>query len=180
MSSSSTPTVSIRQATTERDLASIVNCFRAYTDWLDLDLTFQDYSNELSNLPGKYGPPSGALLLACDSETDKVLGCIALRPIDLQPEYSAGRKSNVRYCELKRLYVYPEARGRRVAKALVAEVLKAAKLAGYEEALLDTLAVMGAAVSLYKSEGFEEVEPYYHNPLSGVIYMSKKLDHSDL
>ncbi|KAH6888184.1 acyl-CoA N-acyltransferase [Thelonectria olida] len=175
-SSTSTPAVSIRQATTEDDLASVARCFRAYTEWLGLDLTFQNYAAELSTLPGKYAPPSGALLLACDSETDQVLGCIALRPIELQPQYKAGRNADVRYCEIKRLYVYPEARGRRVAKTLVAEVIKAARGAGYDEALLDTLAIMGPAVSLYKSEGFLEVEPYYKNPLGGVIYMSKNLE----
>jgi ribosomal protein S18 acetylase RimI-like enzyme len=178
-SSTSTPTVAIRQATTEDDLASIAGCFRAYTEWLGVDLTFQNYAAELSTLPGKYAPPSGALLLACDSESDQVLGCIALRPIELQTEYKTNRNANVRYCELKRLYVYPEARGRRVAKALVAEVIKAARGAGYDEALLDTLATMGSAVSLYKSEGFSEVKPYYHNPLGGVLYMSKNLKLSE-
>ncbi|KAK2751709.1 hypothetical protein CKAH01_17816 [Colletotrichum kahawae] len=104
----------------------IAQCFRAYTEWLNMDLDFQNFSTELSTLPGKYASPKGALLLARDLCTEQVLGCIAMRPIELQPEFRANRKADTRYCELKRLYVYPAARGRSVARALVAEALRIA------------------------------------------------------
>jgi hypothetical protein len=58
----------IRQVTTTEDLLAITNLFKAYTAWLDLDLTFQDFTNELASLPGKYASPSGALLLARSSD----------------------------------------------------------------------------------------------------------------
>ncbi|KAH7176430.1 acyl-CoA N-acyltransferase [Dactylonectria macrodidyma] len=167
--------ISITQATTSADVASIAECFRAYTEWLGLDLTFQNFAKELENLPGAYTPPSGALLLARDSGTGEVLGCIGLRPLQLQQEYKARNPGGVRYCEVKRLFVYPAARGRRVARALVGEALKVAEAEGYGEALLDTLATMKPAIALYESEGFIETEPYYLNPLDGVVYMSKKL-----
>lgn len=168
--------VSIHQATTPADLAAIADCFRAYTEWLGEDLAFQNYAAELDGLPGKYGPPTGALLLARDTATDEVLGCIALRPLQLAPEYRARRQGNVRSCEIKRLFVYPAARGRRVARLLVGEAVKAARREGYQEVLLDTLSRMKPAISLYKSEGFDEVEPYYYNPLDGVLYLAKRIE----
>ncbi|EEU37945.1 uncharacterized protein NECHADRAFT_54718 [Fusarium vanettenii 77-13-4] len=140
-----------------------------------MDLTFQDFATDLSTLPGKYAPPKGALLLACDTETDQVLGCIDLRPIELQPTYKVGREPNTRYCELKRLHVYPEARGRKVARALVTAALQIAQREGYNEALLDTIELMTSAINLYKSMGFREVKPYYSNPGDGFINMSKDL-----
>ncbi|KAH7157978.1 acyl-CoA N-acyltransferase [Dactylonectria estremocensis] len=172
--------ISIAQATTSADLASIAKCFRAYTEWLDLDLTFQNFATELHDLPGKYAPPTGALLLARDCQTDEVLGCIGLRPLDFQQEYRARYPGGVRYCEVKRLFVYPAARGRRVARALVAEALKIAEAEGYGEVLLDTLATMKPAIALYKSEGFIEAEPYYFSPLDGTVYMSKRIGGQNL
>lgn len=142
MASTSNQPVSIGQATTPADLAAIVECFRAYTEWLGEDLAFQDYAAELNGLPGKYAPPSGALLLARDTDTGQALGCIALRPLELAAEYRDSRRrrrdddeddgddgddgnrgdGEVRYCEIKRLFVYPAARGRRLARVLIAEV----------------------------------------------------------
>ncbi|UKZ60732.1 uncharacterized protein TrAtP1_002003 [Trichoderma atroviride] len=167
--------VLVRQATSSADLASVVECFKAYTAWLDEDLTHQNYNAELNGLPGKYASPAGALLLAVDSATDAVLGCIALRPLNLEPVYLESRSKGLRYCELKRLFVYPEARGRRVAKTLLVEAQRRARDGGYDEMLLDTLSKMTAAINLYKSEGFIEVEPYNSSPLQGTLYFARRL-----
>lgn len=170
-----TSSVLVRQATSPTDLASVVDCFKAYTAWLDEDLTHQNYNAELNGLPGKYASPAGALLLAVDSTTDAVLGCIALRPISLESIYLESRSEGLRYCELKRLFVYPEARGRRVAKTLLVEAQKRARDEGYDEMLLDTLSKMAAAINLYKSEGFMQVEPYNSSPLQGTLYFARRL-----
>jgi ribosomal protein S18 acetylase RimI-like enzyme len=167
--------VLVRQATSSADLAAVVECFKSYTTWLDEDLTHQNYNAELSGLPGKYASPAGALLIAVDSTTDSVLGCIALRPINLEPVYLDSRPEGLRYCELKRLFVYPEARGRRVARTLLVEALKRAKAEGYDEMLLDTLSKMTAAINLYRSEGFVDAEPYNSSPLQGTLYFSRRL-----
>ncbi|RMJ18423.1 hypothetical protein CDV36_001894 [Fusarium kuroshium] len=174
-----TPSFTVRQATTPDELTSVVNCFRAYTEWLNMDLTFQDFATELSTLPGKYAPPKGALQLAYDIETGQVLGCIALRPIELQLAYRVGREPDRRYCELKRLYVYPAARGRKVARALATTALQIAQREGYDEVLLDTVELMTSAIKLYRSMGFQEVKPYYNNPGDGFINMSKDLKSLD-
>lgn len=167
--------VLVRQAASAADLAAVIECFKAYTTWLDVDLTYQNYDAELKGLPGKYAPPTGALLIAVDAATDAVLGCIALRPLRLEPVYLASRPTGLRYCELKRLFVYPEARGRQVARTLLAEALKCAQAEGYDEMLLDTLSRMTAAIRLYESQGFEPTEAYYSSPLEGTLYFAKRL-----
>ncbi|OAA43740.1 Acyl-CoA N-acyltransferase [Metarhizium rileyi] len=88
-----------------------------YTDWLDEDISFQNYSEELDNLPRKYAPPAGGLLLAVDDPPGDVLECIAL-PLTLHDDFIHPRQKVHRCCELKRLYVYPKARGRQVARSL--------------------------------------------------------------
>jgi ribosomal protein S18 acetylase RimI-like enzyme len=170
-----TNSVAIRQAAEPSDIAAVKACLRVYTAWLNEDISFQNYAAEFEGLPGKYVPPSGALLVAVDSATDAVLGCIAMRPIEPQPEFLLGREADVRYCEVKRLFVYPEARGRQVARALVREVVGRAAKQGYGEILLDTLARMQPAIKLYTSEGFERTSQYYDTPLRGTVYFSKKL-----
>ncbi|KAJ7765154.1 hypothetical protein B0H14DRAFT_2403134, partial [Mycena olivaceomarginata] len=91
--------------------------FTAYTTWLDLDLTFQNYAAELAALPGTYAPPSGALLLALDTDSSTPFSIIALRPSTYHNPTGDGSASNRRY-KLKRLYTIPEARGRGMARAL--------------------------------------------------------------
>ncbi|UNI18329.1 hypothetical protein JDV02_004603 [Purpureocillium takamizusanense] len=178
--------VVIRQVEAAADIAAAERCFDTYTEWLDMDISFQDYAAERKGLPGKYVPPSGALLLAIDPLSQNVLGCIAMRPIELEPRFLRQRQQQqqqqrspdnaaTRYCEIKRLFVYPEARGRQVSRALVREVTVKARQAGYSEVLLDTMIKMQAAVKLYISEGFEETAPYNASPLDGVMYFSKKL-----
>lgn len=170
-----TPSVLVRQATTSSDVLAVVECFKEYAAWLDEDLTHQNYTAELNGLPGKYAPPAGALFLAVDATADSVLGCIVLRPIILEPLYLESRPTGLRYCELKRLFVYPEARGRQVARTLLVEAVKYAQAAGYDEILLDTLSKMTAAISLYESERFVETEPYNTSPLQGTLYFAKQL-----
>lgn len=167
--------VSVRQATSPEDLEAVIKCFHTYTEWLDEDLTHQNYAAELDQLPGKYAPPTGALLIATDSDSGQTLGCIALRPLELPPDHSKLKSGAIKCCEVKRLFVYPEARGRQVARKLVKEVLQKAEEEGYDEIFLDSLSRMGAAIRLYQSEGFTEVAPYNVSPLDGTVYYSKSI-----
>lgn len=180
----STPTVpqtqnsvSIRQATTPQDIQAFKDCLNAYMEWLDEDVSFQNYDEEKSSLPGAYVPPFGALLLAVDSSSDEVLGCVAIRPLKAshdQSEDSVSEQGHKR-CEMKRLFVYPAARGRQVARLLIRESLVRATEGGYRDVVLDSLPKMTAALALYKSEGFEEISPYYHSPIPGTIFLKKIL-----
>ncbi|CAH0041335.1 unnamed protein product [Clonostachys rhizophaga] len=167
--------VTIRQASEPGDIDEVRKCFQVYTTWLDEDISFQNFDAEFQGLPGKYAPPSGALLLALDSNTGAILGCVAMRPLHLEQQYLSQRQFDAPLCEMKRLFVYPEARGRQVSRALVREVVKRAAEAGYDEILLDTLGKMQAAINLYISEGFEETAPYTFNSLEGAMFFTKKL-----
>ena len=153
----------VEPATTPDDIRAITNLFKDYTAWLDLDLAFQDYATELASLPGKYAPPAGALLIA-RRNSGIPLGCVALRPMD---------KHGI--CEMKRLYLSPEARGLGMGKRLVREVLREAKKIGYERMRLDTLPKMQSAVSLYEKMGFVKIEPYYETPLEGTLFLEVDL-----
>ncbi|KAM3525094.1 hypothetical protein MY4038_007450 [Beauveria bassiana] len=167
--------VLIRQAESPQDLAAVIKCFHTYTEWLDEDLSHQNYASELAGLPGKYAPPTGSLLLAVDSESGAALGCVALRPLELPLNHPKARPEH-RCAEMKRLFVYPEARGRQVARKLLLELLRRAKDQGYREVYLDSLARMEAAIKLYKSEGFLEAEAYNNSPYQGTVYLAKELD----
>lgn len=139
--------------------------FREYAASLGVDLTFQDFDAELAELPGEYGTARGALLLA---RVDGALaGCCALRPLDNADYPNA--------CEMKRLYVRPAYRGLGLGRQLAEAIMDAARLHGYDSVLLDTLDDMEAARTLYEELGFEEVPPYYHNPIAGAHYLKASL-----
>jgi ribosomal protein S18 acetylase RimI-like enzyme len=154
----------ITKVRTAQDIASISKLFTAYTDWLNIDLAYQDFATELSSLPGKYSPPNGELLLAKSTVDNTPIGCVALRP--LVPPSS---------CEMKRLYVAPEGRGLGVGKVLAKEILTTAKALEFEEVKLDTLPHMNAAIGLYTQLGFVRCEKYYDTPIEGTVFLSKQL-----
>lgn len=131
--------------------AAVNGLFREYAASMGLDLSFQGFAEELAGLPGKYAPPEGRLILARVQNADA--GCVALRKIG----------DNT--CEMKRLYVRPGFQGRGIGKALARCVIEEARGIGYRQMLLDTLASMHSAIDLYRSLGFTETAPYYHNPL---------------
>jgi putative acetyltransferase len=139
--------------------------FREYAAQLGVDLCFQNFDAELADLPGEYAAPRGALLLA--TVDGEVAGCGALRALT-DADYPNA-------CEMKRLYVRPAFRrfglGRLLAQALMDRGLQA----GYSNLLLDTLDDMEAARGLYASLGFEEIAPYYFNPIPGAHYLKATL-----
>ena len=149
------------------DLPALTQLFRAYAASLPIDLGYQGFDNELASLPGKYAPPLGALLIARDANGEAV-GCVAMRPLPSAP----GEGS---VCEMKRLYVAPEGRGRGLGKALALAIIEAAGAAGHSEMVLDTLPTMHDAQSLYRALGFSEIAPYYDTPIAGTVFMSLRL-----
>jgi ribosomal protein S18 acetylase RimI-like enzyme len=132
-----------------------------YCRWIDIDLAFQEIDAELAGLPGEYAPPGGILLVA--RAGDRLVGVVAYRRLD------------ARVCEMKRLFVGDEARGRGLARALVLSLLAHATEAGYAEIRLDTLPMMGAAQRLYESLGFHDIAPYYDTPIAGTRFMARAL-----
>lgn len=134
-----------------------------YTDSLHMDLSFQHLEEELSHLERRYVPPYGKIKIAL-TEEGNLAGCVAYHDHD-------GRR-----CEMKRLYVKPDYRGNKGGRLLVEAIIDEARKDGYEEMVLDTFErTMKAAVSLYRALGFTPMEPYYDNPMAGVLYMKKVL-----
>ncbi len=136
--------------------------FLEYGAWLGFSLCFQNFDQELAELPGKYVPPSGRLFLAI--ENDEVAGCVALRQIGDD------------VCEMKRLYVRPAFRGTGLGRKLAEEIIQSAREIGYASMRLDTLpGKMDRAIAMYDSFGFKKIEPYYENPVEGAAFMELKL-----
>lgn len=140
--------------------------FREYAASLDVDLCFQGFEAELAALPGDYAQPGGQLLLA--TVDDELAGCGAFRSL---PDADCANA-----CEMKRLYVRPAFRRFGLGRLLAQRLLDDARRAGYSNMLLDTLDDMESARELYASLGFEEVAPYYFNPIPGAHYLRARLD----
>jgi len=150
---------------TPEELNALRSIFREYADSLQVDLCFQNFESELLELPGEYAEPRGALLMALVDE--ELAGCCALRPLDAVDYANA--------CEMKRLYVRQRFRGSGLGRQLVEAIMDSARLAGYDCMLLDTLDAMENARALYQDQGFEEIPPYYHNPIEGAHYLMVNL-----
>lgn len=136
-----------------------------YAESLSVDLCFQNFAHELQFLPGEYSAPRGALLVAT---VDGIFaGCCAMRPLDSVDYANA--------CEMKRLFVRRDFRGLGLGRLLAEGILDAARLAGYDCILLDTLDDMEAARALYEELGFCDIPPYYFNPIAGAHYLKADL-----
>lgn len=116
-------------------------------------LDIQNYDEEIEHLEMKYGMPYGRLyLIYCD---EKLAGC----------------KIDNQNCEMKRLYIRPEFRGKKLANILVDKIIEDAKKIGYSYMLLDTLPFLQSAIHIYKKFGFYEIESDNDSPMDTSIYM---------
>ena len=150
------------QANSPEQIQEARTLFREYETGLGISLCFQNFEQELANLPGDYQPPDGRLLL-CEHD-GSVAGCIALRK--LEPGI----------CEMKRLFIRPEFRGKGLGKSMVQAIIQEARELGYRNMRLDTLpGRMDKAIALYRSLGFKEISPYYQNPSPETLYMELNL-----
>ncbi|MBK6355972.1 MAG: carbonate dehydratase [Betaproteobacteria bacterium] len=139
--------------------------FRNYAAWLGVDLSYQNFDQEMASLPGAYTAPEGRLFFA--EVNGRPAGCVGVRPL---PD-SEG------VCEMKRLYVDPEQRGHGVGNALALAAIKAAKEIGYRKLIIDTLPSMRMAVKLYRELGFTEAPAYYKTPVEGTMFLALDLEN---
>lgn len=154
--------IKIIQVETLEQIEAARGLFREYEAWFGMNLCFQNFDEEVANLPGKYAAPEGRLYLAYSDE--KLAGCIALRKLEDD------------ICEMKRLFVKDEFRGQKIGIKLIEKLFEEAKNIGYAQMRLDTFpAKMGKAVKLYESYGFREIPPYYHNPYGETLFMELDL-----
>ena len=156
------PSLHATQVESRKQAAEVRELFLEYARSLTFDLCFQSFDEELAGLPGDYAPPDGRLLLA--TFEGQAAGCVALHKIEND------------VCEMKRLYVRPQFRGKGLGKALAERIIHEAREIGYKKLRLDTVEpVMRAAVAMYRQLGFQEIEPYRANPIDGALYMELQL-----
>ena len=149
------------------DLSALRDLFAEYAGWLNVDLTFCNFREELENLPSFYAPPAGCLLLAT-TEAGHPVGCVGVRP--LRPNT----------CEMKRLYLRESARGFGTGYDLAAAAIAFAQSTGlYSEMLLDTLPRLAAAIAIFQKLDFQPIPSYYPNPVPGALFFRKELTSSD-
>lgn len=166
----------IREAQPPHDNQRILELFTAYASSLGIDLTYQNFNDELASLPGKYAAEQGGALLLAQlqpraapakpttaEQDDAIVGCVALR------------RNTDTWCEMKRLYVTPDARKTGAGVKLAQAVIQKARELGYGGIRLDTLPVMVPALTLYRRLGFVEIEKYYETPVEGTIFMGLEL-----
>lgn len=160
-----TPRIELTTADDAQALDAAREIFQEYAQRLGVDLCFQGFEQELAQLPGDYAEPRGGLLLAWVE--GQLAGCGAFRPLD-DVDYANA-------CEMKRLFVRPAYRRFGLGRVLAQALMDRAVQAGYSAMLLDTLDDMEAARGLYASLGFEEIPPYYYNPIAGAHYLKADL-----
>jgi ribosomal protein S18 acetylase RimI-like enzyme len=150
------------QAESGEQIAAVRELFLEYAQSLGFSLCFQSFDKEFAGLPGEYVPPDGGLLLA--THEGAPAGCVALHKLE------AG------ICEMKRLYVRPQFRGKGLGRGLAERVIADARQIGYNRLRLDTVEpMMRAAVAMYRQLGFREIAPYRGNPIEGALYMELQL-----
>jgi putative acetyltransferase len=154
--------LSIFPAQTPAQITQARELFLEYAQSLGFSLCFQNFDQEVANLPGAYAPPKGRLLLAeCEGE---LAACVALHKLE------AGT------CEMKRLYLRPQFRGHGLGRMLAERIIAEARQIGYQRMRLDTVEpVMKDAVAMYCKLGFKPIAPYCANPMAGAIYMELEL-----
>lgn len=158
----SSASFAIQPVRSPEDLKAVIALFYAYAEFLGVDLTYQKFEAEMASMPGHYAPPRGELLLARGMDGAS-LGCVGLRPLDDGT------------CEMKRLYVTPQARGLKLGRALADAIVAEARRIGYSQMRLDTLPKLKAAIALYKNMGFRRIAAYYDTPIVGTMFFSLKL-----
>ena len=145
------------ELTNATDMSIVRELLLEYAAETGIDLEFQGFSEEVSTLPGHYDP------IVIASWSGIPAGCVALRALDRDT------------CEMKRLYVRPAFRGKKVGRALAERIIDAARRAGFKSMRLDTLPSMHSAIAMYESLGFHDIPPYRFNPVEGTRYLELDL-----
>ena len=110
--------IEIVEANTDDLIAKAKELFQEYAESLGFDLCFQNFDQELDDFPGQYSLPMGRLFLALSE--NQPIGCVGLR------SFEKG------FCEMKRLYVRPDFRGRKAGRLLAEATIKAGKVIRYD------------------------------------------------
>ena len=156
-SASNGPLFHVIEADLHRDLQTVLSLYREYIHSTQADLSFQNNEWEFARLADFYDGAGAGIFLALME--GRAVGCAAYRRVDDH------------ICEMKRVYVRPQARGHGIGAALVARVLQAGRASGYRKICLDVLPEFQAALALYRSVGFVPHEPVADNPVPGTAFL---------
>jgi GNAT superfamily N-acetyltransferase len=103
--------------------------------------------------PRELGPPNGVFLVGFDADGTAVCG--------------GGIKDlGDGACEIKRMYVVPQARNAGVGRALLEALEDAARELGFEHARLDTGPRQERSRLMYRAAGYEPIENFNGNPIA--------------
>lgn len=149
--------IEIVKATSPGDVAAVKELFLEYADFLNVDLCFQGFAEEMATFPDAYE-------------------VLFLARVDGEPAAAIGLKDlGERVCEMKRLYARSNFHGLGLGGRLCDRLVDEARSRGYRVMRLDTLQRLEAAVALYRKRGFVEIKQYCENPEDDVIYMELTL-----
>jgi putative acetyltransferase len=143
----------VRHAESQRDFQAIANLMRDFVEWhydrhaADRHIIDRYFDPGKFDLPGEFGQPEGALLVA--EENGCIVSCVALRQL----------RNAV--CEMKRMFVSPECHGQGVGLLLGRAIVQEARRLGYRRMVLDTGPAQREAQGLYRKLGFTVTKPYY-------------------
>jgi len=140
----------IIRCSNESDYTLAKKISQDYIEWLNIDLTFQNIDKEFSEFSSMYGPPYGVYLLSFLN--NELAGGVGLRKLEDDA------------CEMKRLYVYDQFKGKGIGRSLCEELIREAKKMGYKRMRLDSMKRLSAAIRLYERIGFKDIEMYRYNP----------------
>jgi ribosomal protein S18 acetylase RimI-like enzyme len=158
--------INLQTVENENHLVQVRALFQEYAETRKNDPALVDFPEEINNLPGRYAPPAGAIILAYYD--GKRAGCVALQRLDDD------------ICEMKRLYVSQELRGKGVGRCLTKAIVEQARILGYSRMRLDSIPSMETAQTLYKSIGFYEIPDYRNNPNEGTKYYEIQLHNKSM
>ncbi|MEM9075952.1 MAG: GNAT family N-acetyltransferase [Bacteroidota bacterium] len=151
--------ISFKRAGTKEEFELGKVLFQKYAEDIGIDLSFQGFDKELQEIKTQYGPPEGALFIVFSESIP--IGCFALRKLDSKT------------CELKRMFLEKNERGKGIGKQMMDKALLEAHGLGYSKIRLDSIKSMKTAIALYQAFGFKEIEAYRHNPFDDAIYFEK-------
>jgi GNAT superfamily N-acetyltransferase len=146
-------TLSFRPVPLDEDpAASLVGAMRTEMarvyDQLDID------SEDMPKAgPDELGPPGGTFLVGFDTEGHPVCG-------------GGVKQLDDRACEIKRMYVVPDVRGRGVGRELLTALENAARELGYRMVRLDTGPRQASAERMYREAGYDPIGNFNGNPIA--------------
>jgi putative acetyltransferase len=155
------PYIHIREVIFPEDREALLSIIDEYVVWLDMDLSYRGFADEMATFEEKFTLPSGMFFMA---EVDGlVAGCAGI--LGHSPTEA----------EMKRLFVRPAFRRQNMGERLVNSVIGKAKSLGYAKLILDAVPQTKIAMKLYERMGFHETSPFYSNPVIGTRFFERVL-----